>query len=185
LDPSRRYKITEIPDFGGFPNAGGYGAYRQVQLVRGWMRLGHYFLDFVILQGVSMIIRNIWPLDIPTDLTSITQIEFLILQLKLTGIAMLQTFVFYVAFEGFLGTSPGKMLLGRVVIDEYGERPSLGRIVIRTLCRLIPFEAISCLFPRGWHDMISKTYVVSKQEADFLWDKLTKMENPYSQPQQT
>ncbi len=178
MQNNKRYKITEIPIIRYGYNGEQFSAYRPVKVVRGWMRLGHYFLDFIMLQGVALLIRNFWTIEVPTDINSITEIEFLILQLKLTGIAMVQTFVFYVAFEGFLGTSPGKMLMGRVIIDEYGERPAFGRIVLRTLGRLIPFEAISCLFPRGWHDMISKTYVVSKAEADELWDALAKLENP-------
>lgn len=39
-------------------------------------------------------------------------------------------------------------------------------MILRTLCRLIPFEALSCLGEksRGWHDRLSRTWVISEFE---------------------
>ena len=44
-----------------------------------------------------------------------------------------------------------------------GGRPSTAQVLGRTLCRIIPFEAFSFLGtpPKGWHDVIPKTMVVS------------------------
>lgn len=68
--------------------------------------------------------------------------------------------LYYIFFEGLWARTPGKLLFGTVVVNQSGGRPSLGQVVGRTLCRLIPFEAFSCLGERGWHDSIPKTYVV-------------------------
>lgn len=72
--------------------------------------------------------------------------------------------IFYYSFsEGIFGRSLGKFITGTIVVDENGQKPSFGTIFKRTLCRLIPFDALSFLGSRGWHDSISDTYVVNKK----------------------
>ena len=68
--------------------------------------------------------------------------------------------VYYIFFEGLWARTPGKLVFGTVVVTETGTKPSIKQVVGRTLCRFIPFEALSCLGGRGWHDSIPKTHVV-------------------------
>lgn len=69
--------------------------------------------------------------------------------------------VYYIVFESLWGRTPGKFLFRTIVVNEDGGTPTLRHVLIRTLCRFIPFEPFSVLFgERGWHDSISKTYVV-------------------------
>lgn len=76
------------------------------------------------------------------------------------GIAILA--VYYLAFEATTSRTLGKLITGTKVVNEDGDAPSFGQFLGRTLARLIPFEAFSFLgkVPRGWHDSLSKTYVV-------------------------
>ena len=75
--------------------------------------------------------------------------------------------IFYYTFtEALFGRTLGKFITGTIVVDENGERPSFGTIFKRTLCRLIPFDALSFLGNRGWHDSISDTYVANKKDLD-------------------
>lgn len=69
---------------------------------------------------------------------------------------------YYVFFEGIWQRTPGKWVFGTVVVNEHGLRPTLGQIVGRSFCRLIPFEAFSFFGQDaiGWHDSIPKTRVV-------------------------
>ena len=69
--------------------------------------------------------------------------------------------LYYIAFEGLFARTPAKFILGTVVVRDDGGRPTFGKIVIRTLCRFIPFEPFSFLGERGWHDGISDTRVIS------------------------
>lgn len=71
-------------------------------------------------------------------------------------------FVYFLAFETLLGRTPGKMFTGTIVIADDGQPSSLGRIAIRTLLRLVPFDALSFLGASayGWHDRWSGTQVV-------------------------
>jgi uncharacterized RDD family membrane protein YckC len=72
---------------------------------------------------------------------------------------------YYVIFEGLWSRTPGKLVFGTMVINEAGGKPSLGQVAIRSLCRFIPFEGFSFLGTRGWHDSLSKTYVVLKNKS--------------------
>lgn len=69
---------------------------------------------------------------------------------------------YYIGFESTTGRTPAKFITGTKVVTLDGKKPGFGQIVIRTLCRFIPFEPFSCLgkYPRGWHDRFSKTMVV-------------------------
>lgn len=69
-------------------------------------------------------------------------------------------FVYYAFFESIWFRTPGKWIFGTVVVDRDGRRPTLGQILGRTACRLIPFEAFSFFGEKGWHDSIPKTMVV-------------------------
>ena len=71
---------------------------------------------------------------------------------------------YYNVFEIFSARTVGKFITQTIVVDENGEKPNHEIILVRSLCRLIPFNPLSFLgMPaRGWHDNISKTYVVNK-----------------------
>jgi len=83
------------------------------------------------------------------------------------------TLFYYNVFEIFTARTLGKLVTQTIVVDEYGEKPHHETILIRTLCRLIPFEPFYFIIlyfmdkpSRGWHDSLSKTYVVKKWELD-------------------
>jgi uncharacterized RDD family membrane protein YckC len=68
---------------------------------------------------------------------------------------------YYFVFEYFFGKTPGKFLTKTKVVDMNGEWPGGKRLLIRTLCRFIPFDNFSFLFGTiGWHDSLSGTMVV-------------------------
>ena len=74
---------------------------------------------------------------------------------------------YYLFFEGLFGRTVGKFVTGTRVVNELGLRPSFKQILGRTFARLIPFEAFSFLGSdsRGWHDSLSKTFVVRVRKA--------------------
>ena len=81
-------------------------------------------------------------------------------------------FLYYLIMEGLSGRTIGKYLTNTVVIDAEGNKPDFKEVLIRTLCRFIPFEPISLLLHNriGWHDMFSKTRVVDKEELESLFN---------------
>lgn len=76
--------------------------------------------------------------------------------------------IYYVSFETLFGRTVGKFVTQTIVVDENGEPANHQTILIRTLCRLIPFYEFSFfgIPTRGWHDSISKTFVVDKKKLD-------------------
>lgn len=73
--------------------------------------------------------------------------------------------VYYVFLEAIFGKTIAKFITRTKVVTRDGQKPNLKVILVRTLCRFIPFEAFSFLGdkPIGWHDSISKTIVVNDQ----------------------
>lgn len=63
----------------------------------------------------------------------------------------------------FKGRSIGKFLTGTKVVDEYGNTPASSTLLARNLSRMVPFDQLSFLGERGWHDSWSNTYVVKKK----------------------
>lgn len=72
------------------------------------------------------------------------------------------TLIYYNIFETATSRSIGKYITKTKVVMVDGSKPKFDDILIRTLCRLIPFNAFSFLgdLGKGWHDTLSKTYVV-------------------------
>jgi uncharacterized RDD family membrane protein YckC len=84
------------------------------------------------------------------------------------AIALASTLIYYIALEGWFGWTIGKLATGTRVVNAQGGRPTWGQVVGRTVGRFIPFEPFSLLFAsdddrRGWHDKLSKTYVVRRR----------------------
>ena len=78
------------------------------------------------------------------------------------------TILFIVLFLGYFiyleltfGQTLGKMLMKTKVITEDGSPLTLGKVLGRTACRFIPFEAFSTFGTQPWHDSIPKTRVIS------------------------
>jgi hypothetical protein len=70
--------------------------------------------------------------------------------------------------EGLFGFTPFKIISGTRVTPTNGGKTSFGQVLIRTLARLIPFDAFSFIFGKGWHDSISKTQVVYTKNEHWL-----------------
>ena len=75
--------------------------------------------------------------------------------------------VYYFIFESYNGQTIGKMITKTVVVDMNNLKPNMGRIGLRTILRLNPFDGLSYLFgqEQGGHDLMSKTRLKSKKSA--------------------
>ena len=138
--------------------------YKDVIYVDGFARFGHYVLDtifyyifivviafvggvFSVLVGMEGIFEN------PSIETLFKVLHYVILY---PG--------YYLIFEYGLQSSPAKLMLGRVVVNEYGEKPTFKQILTRSYSRIVPFESLSCLGELGWHDKWSDTFVIRKKD---------------------
>ena len=69
---------------------------------------------------------------------------------------------YYVLFEGYFSRSVAKFITKTIVVNEDGSKPDYGTILRRSACRIIPFDPLSFIGGRGWHDKIPEIYVVKK-----------------------
>ncbi len=149
-DPANPYQAPEAPVYTAL-------ASRSRELVSGWRRLGTYLIDlvcfyvifFVLVLAVVFIVGEDSWLDVLDGLAG-----------NFIGIGFF--LLYYIGFESAFARTPGKFVLGTIVVNEKGNKPSTGQFIGRSFGRLIPFEALSCFGSqtRGWHDSLANTYVV-------------------------
>lgn len=106
------------------------------------IRIINFLFDFVIINILSIILGIIFKF----------------------GVFYLVYLAYYFTFEFFLGQTVGKMITRTKVVDNYQKKPSIIKIILRTLLRLNPFDYLSYLFGHslGSHDVISKTILIKK-----------------------
>ena len=75
------------------------------------------------------------------------------------------SFIYYLFFEYFFGSTPAKMLTELRVVNEKGEKASLKSLAIRSVARRIPFDSISFFTAQGWHDRLSETKVIQEKRT--------------------
>jgi hypothetical protein len=74
--------------------------------------------------------------------------------------------VYYVFFEALFGATPAKFLSETRTLNVDGSVPGFGKIVLRTLCRFVPFEPFSFFGEKGgWHDRWTDTVVVRNRQT--------------------
>jgi uncharacterized RDD family membrane protein YckC len=135
----------------------------EVSIIAIWhKRLINYIIDFVCIIIITLIIIRLSPYllrIIPFDFEFKLNINFLIIFVYIA---------YYVIFEAISGNTIGKYLTNTKVINYHNCKPSIGKILIRTLVRLTLIEILSYLKkrPTGWHDSLSSTEVVEKKKIN-------------------
>lgn len=80
----------------------------------------------------------------------------------LAFLIVLFNYVFYytICEKAFRGYTLGKLITGSRAIRDDGKELTFKDALLRSLARLIPFEAFSGLGDRPWHDSLTKTMVI-------------------------
>lgn len=122
--------------------------------VHPFIRLGNYIIDsVVILIIILLLLLMAGAILKPTDESLVVIFLFVLTILSIFG--------YYIFMEFKFQKTIGKMITKTKVLRKDGERPELNDIVLRTICRLIPFDRISYLFrTNGFHDYLSNTILV-------------------------
>lgn len=143
--------------------------YKEVNYVTGWPRFGHFLLDrlfflvfaFLFYVFVGLIFGLLGRDNLQAAVEFVDSYEIYI------NYFLLQP-IFYFVFEFSLQASPAKLILKRIVVDEYGNKPTMKQFFIRSVSRAIPFEPVSCFGTLGWHDTASDTFVIRKKDLQEL-----------------
>ncbi|RZJ73917.1 RDD family protein [Flavobacterium sp.] len=131
------------------------------------IRFANYLLDRIVdyLIGTTVLGLLTYFVDM-ADETYYDQPYTMIIRNFLIGLVF--TMAYYFIMETTLGRTIGKFATSTVVVTDEGLKPTTRHIAIRTLCRLIPFDAFSFLGSGvGWHDTISNTRVVKISAYEF------------------
>lgn len=138
------------------------GVRLDIKTVSGGKRFGHYLIDMVCFYILTFVAGVVVALTFPN-----VNLESSVVSYSITAAVIV---LYYFVVESLLQSSLGKLVTRCVVIDEYGNKPTAGQLLGRSFARLIPFEAFSCLGDnsRGWHDSMSNTYVVQKEDLKWM-----------------
>ncbi len=121
-----------------------------------WKRFVTFLIDYTAFIILSFIVGLLF---------AILGIHHLITNMPDFILGFIIVSIFYIVFESTLGQTPGKLLMKTIVVDKDGNKPVFTRILGRTLCRFIPFDALSFFKSDaiGWHDSITDTRVIEKK----------------------
>ena len=118
---------------------------------------GQRFLNFLIDQ-LGVILMGL-PVGIVMGLVAPDSIE----RVNDWALGLVLLVGYYVPCEAIFGRTLGKLVTGTRVVAADGSAATARQILLRTLARLVPFDAFSflgsgpCL---GWHDQWSRTVVI-------------------------
>lgn len=126
------------------------------ELAGRWQRFFNFVIDYLCFVGLAFIIGFMVAVGGgDAGLQMMKSIPDLVF-----GVALMA--VYYIVLEGVFGRTLGKIVTGTRVVTVDGHKPSLPKIIGRSLLRFIPFEALTFFGPngRGWHDRLSGTRVI-------------------------
>lgn len=136
---------------------------RKIELVNPGVRLGYFLVDLVLFYILFLV--GVFLFFALLEVTGILRLlKYYLSDLLIYFIFYLSYYLYYALSEYFFGGTLGKLIFGYRVINVYANKISIGQALLRTIIRFIPFEALSCIGLRGWHDKWSKTFVVKKKE---------------------
>lgn len=132
--------------------------------------LGQRFLNFlidtitmslsiglVVSYVEALVLWNYFP-DMAVEVYAGKGLDYFLIS-WISGI--LSYMVYYPCCETvFRGYTMGKLITGTKAVRTDGKALSFKDALLRSLCRIIPFEPLSALGPEPWHDRMTKTMVI-------------------------
>lgn len=122
-------------------------------------RFLNYLIDYLVVFLFSiggftfMDAMGILPIDRVNDLTA-----------RLIGVLLY--FLYYIILESSTGGKTiGKYFTGTRAVTKTGYLPTGLKFAGRSAARLIPFEPLSFLGTRGWHDSMTNTMVIDERQS--------------------
>jgi Predicted membrane protein/domain len=130
------------------------------------LRFLNYLIDLIVFYILMIGAGALWGISLASKSLSAYEAQQEVE--RFTGLVYLFSFgtmlAYYIIFEGASkGRTLGKLITGTVAVKEDGSPIGFKEALIRTLCRLIPFEPFSTFGGRPWHDRFAKTWVIKKR----------------------
>ncbi|MGH2664507.1 RDD family protein [Flavobacterium sp.] len=128
-------------------------------------RFVNYIID-IIMQYILLFILAFITVIVSEIFSSTAILEWMqdISDLEGTILFVAIMILYCTLLESYFSRTIGKYITKTMVVLKDGSKPNSQIILKRTLCRIIPFDALTFLGnnARGWHDSFSDTYVVKK-----------------------
>ena len=127
------------------------------------LRFVNFLIDYIAFTLLNYLISSIYDSVVLRSDIYVDDDASLILVIYGALISIVVFVAFYTTLEYYTkGRSLGKLVTNTVVIRKGGSQITFKDALLRSLCRLIPFEVIAALFVEPWHDSITNTTVVKK-----------------------
>jgi len=122
------------------------------------VRFVNFIIDFIVFLLLVLIA------SLALDSVFVTSNNDLLMAIGY-GMIILIFLAYYGLSEYFFQKTAGKYVTKTIVVTEQGNKPDGKTILIRSVCRLIPFDRLSYLVTKnGFHDRFSNTRVVKEQK---------------------
>ena len=121
-------------------------------------RFLNYLIDLIAFYALVFLLGVIFALQL-YNLTLNDTIEERQLTVEIIAIVILLLY-YFISETIFKGMTIGKFITGTKAVNEDGTPITAKTALLRTVCRLVPFEPFSTFSLRPWHDKWSKTYVI-------------------------
>jgi len=133
-------------------------------------RLFEFLIDLGAITCLNMLLGLALRLAVVVAGVDASQLPHILL----VGLSVGLCLTYYAVSEGTVGQTPGKMLLRTKVVRTSGSSVRASDAIVRTMVRLVPFEALSILSNSRlmWHDKWSRTKVVDTAPLS-VWRQLT------------
>ena len=124
------------------------------RIVRSYIRFYHFIIDSIAILFFVFILLKVLDIFIDSPTKMITNII-------VSFISLITFFTYYIVLEYKYKKTIAKFITKTKVVKDNNQILKLTDILIRTICRLIPFDRFSYLFSkRGIHDYLSQTDIV-------------------------
>ncbi len=132
-------------------------------------RFANYLIDLVVYYAFNALIGALIGMTLALSGMQLEDItEFFSNRVYTFGIAMVNMLIIYTIIEGASkGRSLGKVITRTVAVKDDFSRITWKDALMRTLCRMIPFEPFSAFGGYPWHDKYTHTHVIKKGQFTF------------------
>lgn len=131
-------------------------------------RFANYLIDLLVYMVFSAFVGLLLGIILPLSGASQTDMQDFLKNTWLHYlIGLIDWIIIYTLIEGATkGKSLGKLITRTKAVKEDLSPITWKDALLRSLCRLIPFEAFSAFGGNPWHDSLTKTHVIKNNILD-------------------
>ncbi len=125
-------------------------------------RFLNYLIDIIIFNIITSIVKDVFFYNAGTLYAYNPYVSLFLGLLISYGCFVV---LYFLSESAFKGRTIGKFITGTKAVNANGTDMQPKTILIRNLCRIVPFEPLSAFGGHPWHDKWSKTYVIDVKKT--------------------